>query len=214
MQKVRKAVFPVVGLGTRFLPATKAMPKDLLPIIDKPVIHFAVEEAIEAGITDLVFVTGRTKRAIEDYFDPNPELESLLARSGKDTMLEQLSDIIPTNVNCIFVRQALGLGHAILCAQSAVGNGPFAVLLPDDLMAGSPRPTKSLVQHYEDTGQACITVARVAKENLERFGVVRPVKNSAGARSSNLWHCRKALSGTGAFRSDSDWSLRFQPRNI
>jgi UTP--glucose-1-phosphate uridylyltransferase len=158
------------------------MPKELLPIIDKPVIQFAVEEAIEADITDLIFVTGRTKRAIEDHFDGKPELEGLLARTGKDTLLEQARSIIPKNVNCIFVRQAqaLGLGHAIFCARPAVSDEPFAVLLPDDLMVGSPRPTKDLVQHFERTGRTCISVTRVTRESLENYGVVRPVTNVDG----------------------------------
>ena len=179
MKTIRKAVFPVAGLGTRFLPATKAMPKELLPIIDKPVIQFAVEEAIDAGVTDLVFVTGRTKRSIEDHFDGNPELEDVLAARGKHQLLEEIRSIIPPGVNCIFVRQteALGLGHAILCAEPAVGGEPFAVLLPDDLMSGSALPTRSLVQHYQKTGKSCISVARVAEDRLDQYGVVSPVSN-------------------------------------
>lgn len=182
MNKVRKAVFPVAGLGTRFLPATKAMPKELLPIIDKPLVQFAVEEAIEAGITDLVFVTGRHKRAIEDHFDGNPDLEDLLARDGKDELLELVRSIIPANANCMFVRQAqaLGLGHAVLCARPAIGKAPFVVLLPDDLMVGAPRPTKALVEHFEKTGRACISVARVPKDQVKRYGIVRPAANASG----------------------------------
>ncbi len=182
MLKIRKAVFPVAGLGTRFLPATKAMPKELLPIIDKPLVQFAVEEAIEAGITDLVFVTGRHKRAIEDHFDRNPDLEDLLARDGKDDLLELVRSIIPAKVNCIFVRQAqaLGLGHAVLCARPAIGKEPFAVLLPDDLMVGSPRPTTDLVQHFEKTGRACLSVARVPKDQVKRYGIVQPAAIISG----------------------------------
>ncbi len=181
MNKVRKAVFPVAGLGTRFLPATKAMPKELLPIIDKPVIQHAVEEAIDAGITDLVFVTGRTKRAIEDHFDANPELENALAESGKTDVLEELRSIIPAHVNCVFVRQAkpLGLGHAILCARPAVGNEPFVVLLPDDLMARSTRPMKALLQNFERTGNTSISVAKVPKETLHKYGIIKPAASSA-----------------------------------
>ncbi len=181
MNRVSKAVFPVAGRGTRFLPATKAMPKELLPIIDKPVIQYAVEEAIEAGITDLVFVTGRTKRAIEDHFDANPELESVLAESGKTELVEELRSIIPSYVNCIFVRQpmALGLGHAILCAKPAIGNDPFAVLLPDDLMEGGAPPTKDLIENYALTGKTSITVAKVPKENLHQYGIIRPLANSS-----------------------------------
>ena len=181
MHRVRKAVFPVAGLGTRFLPATKAMPKELLPVIDKPIIQYAVEEAIEAGITDLVFVTGRTMRAIEDHFDGNPELEAILVASGKTDLLEQLRSIIPSHVNCIFVRQTqpLGLGHAILCAEPAIGGEPFAVLLPDDLMAGDPRPTKELVRRFEVSGNSCITVAKVRREDLHLYGIIHPISDSS-----------------------------------
>jgi UTP--glucose-1-phosphate uridylyltransferase len=135
MKPVRKAVFPVAGLGTRFLPATKAMPKEMLTIIDKPLIQYAVEEAISAGITDLIFVTGRHKRSIEDHFDRTPELEAELHARGKEELLEVVREVIPSHVNCIYTRQAapLGLGHAILCAAPIVGNEPFAVLLADDL---------------------------------------------------------------------------------
>jgi UTP--glucose-1-phosphate uridylyltransferase len=181
MTKIRKAVFPVAGLGTRFLPATKAMPKELLPIIDKPVIQFAVEEAIEAGITDLIFITGRTKRAIEDHFDGNPELEAILEASGKTDLLERLRSIIPQHVNCVFVRQAqaLGLGHAILCAEAAVGGEPFAVLLPDNLMAGDVLPTQDLIKRFEVSGASCISVSKVAQEDLHLYGVIKPVSESS-----------------------------------
>ena len=133
---IRKAVFPVAGMGTRFLPATKAMPKELLPIIDKPLIQYAVEEAIEAGITQLVFVTGRTKRAIEDHFDTNPALERELRDKGKDAIADMIHGIVPDHVSCIYIRQpeALGLGHAVLCAEPAIGREPFAVLLADDVI--------------------------------------------------------------------------------
>lgn len=178
---IRKAVFPVAGLGTRFLPATKAMPKELLPIVDKPIIQFAVEEAIEAGITDMVFVTGRTKRAIEDHFDGNAELEATLERRGKDSLVEMVRNIIPPGVSCVFVRQAeaLGLGHAVLCAEPAVGGGPFAVLLPDDLMTGRPSPTKALVDHFAQSGKPAISVMPVAQDQIHQYGVVNPVTESA-----------------------------------
>ena len=134
--KVRKAVFPVAGLGTRFLPATKAIPKELFPIIDKPLIQYAVEEAVSAGIDTLIFVTGRNKRAIEDHFDLNMELEEFLNNKGKQKYSEKLRNIIPNGVECIFVRQAepLGLGHAVYCAERIIGNEPFAVLLADDFL--------------------------------------------------------------------------------
>jgi len=136
MQKIRKAVFPVAGFGTRFLPVTKAMPKELMPIINKPLIQYAVEEAILAGIDTLIFITGRNKRAIEDHFDSNQELELALEQKGKFEQAEMVQHILPKEVECIFVRQPkqLGLGHAILCAERAVGNEPFAVLLADDFL--------------------------------------------------------------------------------
>src|ERR1700745_2464291 len=134
--EIRKAVFPVAGLGTRFLPATKAQPKEMLPIVDKPLIQYAVEEAYEAGIRQMIFVNGRNKRAIEDHFDTAYELESSLEASGKTELLEFVQNVIPKHVNCIYIRQSapLGLGHAVLCARPVVGNEPFAVLLADDFM--------------------------------------------------------------------------------
>lgn len=175
MKKIRKAVFPVAGLGTRFLPATKAMPKELLPLIDKPIIQYAVEEAIEAGITDLIFVTGRTKRAIEDHFDSNPELERALRDKGKDDVAEMIRNIVPEGVRCIFLRQpeALGLGHAVLCAKPAVGNEPFAVLLADDVMRGGS-PTRQLVDAYIQEQGTILSVIEVAPEEAQKYGIVEP----------------------------------------
>src|SRR5689334_8872918 len=140
MLKVTKAVFPVAGLGTRFLPATKASPKEMLTVVDKPLIQYAVEEAIAAGVQDLIFVTGRTKRSIEDHFDKAYELENELALKNKKELLELVQKILPGHVNCIYIRQpeALGLGHAVLCAEPVVGDEPFAVLLADDLLDGEP----------------------------------------------------------------------------
>src|ERR671937_606956 len=140
MHAITKAVFPVAGLGTRFLPATKASPKEMLPVVDKPLIQYAVEEAAAAGITDMIFITGRNKRAIEDHFDKAYELETELERKGKDAQLEQVRSVLPEGVRCIYIRQPepLGLGHAVLCAQPVVGNDPFAVLLADDLMDSNP----------------------------------------------------------------------------
>lgn len=174
MRKVTKAVFPVAGLGTRFLPATKAMPKELLPIIDKPIIQYAVEEAIAAGITDMIFVTGRTKRAIEDHFDRNPELEDALGAKGKDDVRDMVRSIIPEGVNCIFVRQpeALGLGHAVLCAAPVVGNEPFAVLLADDFMRGDVLPTETLCQAYEKHGGSVISVSEVPDDQVSNYGII------------------------------------------
>src|SRR5204863_6700270 len=135
MRNITKAVFPVAGLGTRFLPVTKASPKEMMPVVDKPLIQYAVEEAAAAGITDMIFVTGRNKRAIEDHFDKAYELETELERKGKHVLVEQVRSVLPEGVRCIYIRQAepLGLGHAVLCAQPAVGNDPFAVVLADDL---------------------------------------------------------------------------------
>lgn len=176
MRKIRKAVFPVGGLGTRFLPATKAMPKEMLPIIDKPLIQFAAEEAIDAGITDLIFVTGRSKRSIADHFDANPELEATLAKCGKHALLAELREIVPPGINCIFIRQGepLGLGHAVLCAKPAVGDEPFAVLLPDDHMTGARLPTRELVDYWTATGASALSVARVPRDEVGKYGIVRP----------------------------------------
>ncbi|HYD77488.1 UTP--glucose-1-phosphate uridylyltransferase GalU [Ramlibacter sp.] len=175
--KVNKAVFPVAGLGTRFLPATKAMPKEMLPIVDKPLIQYAVEEAYEAGIRHMVFVTGRSKRAIEDHFDVSPELEMELEASGKKEVLELVRSIAPADMACSFVRQprALGLGHAVLCAAPIVGNDPFAVLLPDDLMSGpegGPSVLAQMVQQFERTPTCILAVQEVPREHVKRYGIV------------------------------------------
>ena len=174
-QPIRKAVFPVAGLGTRFLPATKAMPKELLPIIDKPIIQYAVEEAVAAGITDLIFVTGRTKRAIEDHFDANPELERALRDKGKDEVADMIRNIVPNGVRCIFLRQpeALGLGHAVLCAEPAVGREPFVVLLADDVMRGD-LPTQCLVDAFAERRGTILSVMEVEAAEAQKYGIVRP----------------------------------------
>tara|TARA_R110002124_G_scaffold92424_2_gene234695 strand:+ start:7992 stop:8888 length:897 start_codon:yes stop_codon:yes gene_type:complete len=179
---IRKAVFPVAGLGTRFLPATKAMPKELLPIIDKPIIQYAVEEAVAAGITDLIFVTGRTKRAIEDHFDANPELERALRDKGKDDVADMIRNIVPEGVRCIFLRQpeALGLGHAVLCAEPAVGREPFMVLLADDVMRGD-LPTQCLIDAYAQQPATILSVMEVAPEEAQKYGIVRPGPNGSVA---------------------------------
>jgi UTP--glucose-1-phosphate uridylyltransferase len=176
MTSVRKAVFPVAGLGTRFLPATKAMPKELLPIIDKPIIQYAVEEAIEAGITELVFITGRTKRAIEDHFDAMPELERELRDKGKDEIADMIHAIVPDHVKCIFIRQprALGLGHAVLCAEPVIGNEPFAVLLADDVIRADVKPTAALVAAYEKQLGSYLSVMDVAPSEASKYGMIKP----------------------------------------
>ena len=174
MKKVRKAVFPVAGMGTRFLPATKASPKEMLPIVDKPLIQFAVEEAVAAGITDMVFVTGRSKRSIEDHFDKAYELESELAARGKDEMLDFVRNMIPKNINCIYIRQAeaLGLGHAVLCAKPVIGDEPFAVLLADDLLDGRPAVMKQMTDTYDYYRCSVLGVQDVPRADTRSYGIV------------------------------------------
>jgi UTP--glucose-1-phosphate uridylyltransferase len=175
MTKVTTAVFPVAGLGTRFLPATKAMPKELLPIIDTPIVQYAVEEAIAAGITVLVFVTGRNKRAVGDHFDTNLELENQLMAKGKTDLRDMVRNIVPAGVSCLFVRQPepLGLGHAVLCAAAAVGNNPFTVLLADDLMMGDDLPTAALVRSFARTPKTTLSVSEVPDEDVSKYGILR-----------------------------------------
>lgn len=173
--RVRKAVFPVAGLGTRFLPVTKAMPKELLPIVDKPLIQYAVEEAIAAGIDTLIFVTGRNKRAIEDHFDNNVELEQVLRKNSKFTQAEYVKNFLPKGVECIFVRQPeqLGLGHAILCAERAVGAEPFAVLLADDFIIPEGKgTTNDLVRQFKVTGKTQLSVTKVDEKLTSEYGIV------------------------------------------
>ena len=174
MKKIRKAVFPVAGLGTRFLPATKATPKEMLPIVDKPLIQFAVEEAIEAGITEMIFVTGRTKRAIEDHFDKAYELETELAAKSKTDLLAMLKSVLPNDVNCIYIRQAepLGLGHAVGCAASVVDDEPFAVILADDLIDGKPGALKQMVDAAHKYGGSVLGVEDVPRESTRQYGIV------------------------------------------
>lgn len=174
MNPVRTAVFPVAGLGTRFLPATKAMPKEMLPVVDKPLIQYAVEEAVAAGITNLVFITGRHKRAIEDHFDSAPELEAELERKSKHELLGVLRGIIPSNVNCIYIRQSapLGLGHAVLCAEPVVGREPFAVLLADDLIDADVSVTRQLIEVARAQGGSVLGVQQVPRSETNRYGIV------------------------------------------
>ena len=187
LKKVRKAVFPVAGAGTRFLPATKAIPKELLPIVDKPIIQFAAEEAVQAGIDTLIFVTGRNKRAIEDHFDTNQELESLLRSQGKHARAEMVRNIMPKGIECIFVRQPepLGLGHAILCSERAVANEPFAVLLPDDFITSYKKGvTSDLANAYYNSGKSQISVMEVNGPEISKYGVVK--KDSVTGKLSGL----------------------------
>ena len=182
-RKIKKAVFPVAGFGTRFLPATKAMPKELLPIVDKPLIQYAVEEAIAAGIDTLIFVTGRNKRAIEDHFDVNKELELALCTKGKNDQADMVRNIVPSYVECIFVRQPeqLGLGHAVLCAERAVAGDPFAVLLADDFLTDyTPGVMADLVEAFERTGHSQLSIMPVDEVNISQYGVITPSSNSNG----------------------------------
>lgn len=172
--RVRKAVFPVAGLGTRFLPATKAMPKEMLPIVDRPLIQYAVEEAAAAGIEQMIFVTGRGKRAIEDHFDRAPELEQLLDAQRKHELLELLMSATPPGVSFVYVRQPepLGLGHAVLCAEHVVGDEPFAVILADDLIDANPGVTAQLIESYRRTGASVLAVEDVPREDTRKYGIV------------------------------------------
>jgi UTP--glucose-1-phosphate uridylyltransferase len=174
MQKITKAVFPVAGFGTRFLPATKASPKEMLPIVDKPLIQYAAEEAIAAGATELIFITGKNKRSIEDHFDVAGELEAQLEASGKQKMLAILRDILPSHVSCIFIRQpkALGLGHAVLCAKPVVGNEPFSVILADDLIDGEVSAVKQMTDVYAAKGCSVLGVEDVLPSATASYGIV------------------------------------------
>jgi UTP--glucose-1-phosphate uridylyltransferase len=175
MSVIRKAVFPVAGLGTRFLPATKANPKEMLPVVDKPLIQYAVEEAVEAGIKEMIFVTSSAKRAIEDHFDKNYEMETELEKKGKKELLQVLRDVVPSDVSCIYIRQAeaLGLGHAVLCAKPAVGNEPFAVLLADDLIDGQGTGVvKQMVEQYAQHQCSVLGVQEVPKSETDKYGIV------------------------------------------
>jgi UTP--glucose-1-phosphate uridylyltransferase len=174
MPKLRKAVFPVAGFGSRFLPATKASPKEMMPVVDKPLIQYAVEEAAAAGITDMIFVTGRNKRAIEDHFDKAYELETELERKGKEALLAQVRSVLPDGVRCVYIRQPepLGLGHAVLCAQPVVGNDPFAVVLADDLMDSQPGAMSRMAQIYEKEACSLLGVEEVPRDQTESYGIV------------------------------------------
>jgi UTP--glucose-1-phosphate uridylyltransferase len=177
MRKIKKAVFPVAGLGSRFLPATKAQPKEMLPIVDKPLIQYAVEEAVAAGITEMIFITGRNKRAIEDHFDKAYELEAELEAAGKKQLLELVQNVIPKHISCIYIRQsaALGLGHAVLCARPVVGNEPFAVLLADDFMDvpdGTAPVLAQMTDIFSRQGSSLLAVQEVPRADTKQYGIV------------------------------------------
>lgn len=174
MKVIKKAVFPVAGLGTRFLPATKANPKEMLPIVDKPLIQYAVEEAIQSGITELIFVTGRNKRSIEDHFDKNVELEASLIASNKNFLLDAIRSIIPSHVKCIYTRQSepLGLGHAVLQAKTIINDEPFAVLLADDLTDADTPVLKQLILQHQKEQSSVIAIEDIPKEKTVQYGIV------------------------------------------
>ncbi|MEO9136806.1 MAG: UTP--glucose-1-phosphate uridylyltransferase GalU [Casimicrobiaceae bacterium] len=190
MKKISKAVFPVAGLGTRFLPITKASPKEMLPVVDKPLIQYAVEEAAAAGITDMIFITGRNKRAIEDHFDKAYELETELALRNKTLLLEQVQAATPPGINCVYIRQneALGLGHAVLCAEPVVADEPFAVFLADDLIDSATPVMKQMVDLAVRENASVIGVMTVAPEETVNYGVVEANPEPVGARVSRI--CR------------------------
>ena len=174
MLKVTKAVFPVAGLGTRFLPATKASPKEMLPIVDKPLIQYAVEEAAAAGITEMIFVTGRSKRAIEDHFDKSYEMEAELEAKGKNQLLDLVRSIKPAHIDCFYVRQpeALGLGHAVLCAEKLVGDQPFAVVLADDLLDGQPPVLRQMVDVFDHYHCSVLGVEEIPPQDTRSYGII------------------------------------------
>jgi CTP:molybdopterin cytidylyltransferase MocA len=201
---ITKAVFPVAGLGTRFLPATKASPKEMLPVVDKPLIQYAVEEAVAAGITELVFITGRSKRAIEDHFDKAFEVESELTSRGKHAMLAMVRDVVPSHVKCIYVRQqeALGLGHAVLCAQPVVGDQPFAVMLADDLIDAKPPVMKQMVDVYRRERCSLLGVQQIARaENAPvRHRQAGPPRRQPASRTGDRGKTRRGKSAIAARR--------------
>lgn len=173
--KIKKAVFPVAGFGTRFLPATKANPKEMLPIVDKPLIQYAVEEAISAGITQLIFVTSSSKRAIEDHFDSNFELESILVKNNKTELLRTVQNILPKGVECVYIRQTeqLGLGHAVYCAKEVVGDEPFAVLLADDLIVNHKKTClQQMMEIYNKNGDNVLAVQQISANDVDKYGIV------------------------------------------
>ncbi|OGT02242.1 MAG: UTP--glucose-1-phosphate uridylyltransferase [Gallionellales bacterium RBG_16_57_15] len=187
MKRITKAVFPVAGMGSRFLPATKASPKEMMPVVDKPLIQYAVEEAVAAGITDMVFITGRNKRAIEDHFDTAYELEAELAARGKQELLDMVREVVPRHVNCIYIRQpeALGLGHAVLCAQPVVQDEPFAVILADDLIDGDPPIVKQMMDIFRRHQCSILGVQNVPREHAGSYGIVSSTNLEPGVERVN-----------------------------
>ncbi len=188
-KKLKIAVFPVAGMGTRFLPATKASPKEMLPIVDKPLIQYAAEEAVNAGIETLIFITGRNKFSIPNHFDKAYEIEAELERRNKTKELKLVKNILPKNINCIYIRQyqALGLGHAVLCSKPAVGDNPFAVILADDMILSSKNSClKQMVNRFEELDSSIIAVKKVKKELLNKYGVIEGIKNNNDWMLTNI----------------------------
>ena len=187
MKKITKAVFPVAGMGSRFLPATKASPKEMMPVVEKPLIQYAVEEAVAAGITDMVFITGRNKRSIEDHFDTAYELEAELAADGKHELLRIVQEVIPKHVNCVYIRQpeALGLGHAVLCARPVMDGEPFAVILADDLIDGEVPIVKQMVDVYERHQCSILGVQDVPRAQTRQYGIVSATNLEPGVELVN-----------------------------
>ncbi len=188
MKRVRKCVFPVAGMGSRFLPATKASPKEMMPVVDKPLIQYAVEEAVEAGITDMIFITGRNKRTIEDHFDKAYEVEAELAARGKLELLELVQTVVPSRINCIYIRQPepLGLGHAVLCAEPVVYDEPFAIILADDLIDAAPPVISQMVKVYEQHQCSVLGVEEVPRENTRQYGIVKTDGSEPGVVSAMI----------------------------
>jgi UTP--glucose-1-phosphate uridylyltransferase len=183
--RIRKAVIPVAGLGTRILPATKAIPKEMLPIVDKPLIQYCVEEAVEAGVDQIIFITSQSKRAIEDHFDRSPALESALHLRDRHDLLTGLDRVLPPHVRyaCVRQPQPLGLGHAVLCARSLIGDEPFAIILPDDVMDAQPSALAQLIERFDELGHSMIAVEPVAREDTRKYGIVDVVPTGDSLRT-------------------------------
>ena len=190
MKKIRKVVFPVAGLGTRFLPATKASPKEMLPIVDKPLIQYAAEEAVQAGIEQLIFVIGRTKNAIIDHFDAAPDLESDLRNKNKNSLLKLVQNIVPKNIDCVFVRQdlPLGLGHAIYCTKNIINDEPFAVILADDLIKSKTPCLKQMINIYRETNSTILAIEKINKKDCNKYGII-----DYSSKSKSLYNLKSII---------------------
>ncbi|MEY2844343.1 MAG: hypothetical protein RI920_2380 [Pseudomonadota bacterium] len=222
---ITKAIFPVAGLGTRFLPATKAQPKEMLPVVDKPLIQYAVEEAYDAGIREMIFVTGRHKRPIEDHFDTAFELEYELEQAGKTELLQLVQSIKPADMECVFVRQpkSLGLGHAVLCGERLVRGEPFAVLLADDLMVGETGILRQMVKQFSALQGSILAVQEVAPEHTKRYGIVAgtqlservmDVSHIVEKPAPEVAHSRLGVAGRYILSPAVFEQIRIQPRGV